>query len=61
MTREERHQQERIAFDAYVDCYFNYAEAARQLGVARSTVRARVRRAALRTGGNRYSTQSVAV
>lgn len=56
-----REQEERIAFDMYVDCFFNYAEAARQLGVPRSTVRGRVRRAALRSGGNRYSRLSVNV
>lgn len=58
---DARRQAERIAFDMYVDCLFNYAEAARQLGVSRSTVRGRVRRAALRDGGNLYSTRSVNV
>lgn len=61
MSEEQRRQAERIAFDMYVDCFFNYAEAARQLGVPRSTVRARVRRASLREGGNRYSKLSVNV
>ena len=57
ISRELQEVADRLTFDMYCDCGFNAAEAARQLGVSRRTVKARVRRASIRYGGgNRYLT-----
>lgn len=48
VTRERQAQLDAMTFEMFVDCGRNATAAARQLGVARSTVKARVRRYALR-------------
>lgn len=52
MTQE---QLDRLTFDMYVDCGLNATETARQMGIARSTVKARVRRESLRMSARRMS------